>query len=224
MFIEHGSTATDFFPILFLILASFAVAGGAFVLYLNRNNKNNSRFIILALFIFVVGLFIGTFVLTLVGAKVTSYDYYDGHYHFYHRGASWVAMGLSCGAMLFAAIEFFVYYVVKNMKPKEKPTNDLKDADLSVHSEVFENKNYIVLSASANVGIGLWTSICASFTRIFGVESKNLTKKMNRATAAARARLMQEMERYPDFEFSDFRVIKDGAIAYTASVMGIRKK
>ena len=223
MFIEHGPIATDFFPILFFILAFFALGAGGFVIYLNRKNENNSRFIVIAFFALVVGLFIGTFVLMLCGVRVKGYDYYNGHYHFHHRSASWVAMGLSCGAMLCAALEFFAYYVSKNMKRKEAPTNNLKDADLSVRSEVFENKNYIVLSASANVGIGLWTSICASFTRIFGVESKNLTKKMNRATAAARARLMQEMERYPEFEFSDFRIIKDGAIAYTASVMGIRK-
>ena len=40
-----------------------------------------------------------------------------------------------------------------------------------------KDRNVILLSASSNIGTGLWTSICVAFSKIFGVESKNFKNK-----------------------------------------------
>lgn len=82
-----------------------------------------------------------------------------------------------------------------------------------------ENKA-IVLTASANVGIGLWTSICVAFTNIFGIESKNFSKKMQRVMDKVKKDLEEQMSKYPEIEFSDFRIVKDGSLAYTGTVIG----
>lgn len=82
-----------------------------------------------------------------------------------------------------------------------------------------ENK-VIIITASANVGIGLWTSICVVFANIFGIESKNFSKKMQRVMDKVKKDLEEQMSKYPEIEFSDFRIVKDGSLAYTGTVIG----
>ena len=82
-----------------------------------------------------------------------------------------------------------------------------------------ENKS-IVLTASANVGIGLWTSICVFFANIFGIESENYSKKLQYVMDKVKKDLEEEMSKYPDVKFSDFRIVKDGSLAYTGTVIG----
>ena len=82
-------------------------------------------------------------------------------------------------------------------------------------------KRTVLLTASANVGVGLWTSICLAFAKVFGVESKNFSKKLNIVMDLLKEKLELQMCELPGFEFTDFRVVKDGTLAYTATVLGV---
>lgn len=82
-----------------------------------------------------------------------------------------------------------------------------------------ENKN-IVLTASANVGVGLWTSICIAFANIFGVRSHNYNAKLEYVMNLVKEKLKAQMDKYPGVQFSDFRIVQDGKLAYTATVIG----
>lgn len=82
-----------------------------------------------------------------------------------------------------------------------------------------ENKN-IVLTASANVGIGLLTAICVGFANIFGVKSNKYNKKLQFVMDKIKRDLCEEMEKYPGIQFSDLRIVQDGKLAYTGTVIG----
>ena len=82
-----------------------------------------------------------------------------------------------------------------------------------------ENKN-IVLTASANIGVGLWTSICLAFANIFGVQCKHYNVKLQCVMNLVKKELQKEMDKYPGVQFSDFRIVQDGKLAYTGTVIG----
>ena len=52
-----------------------------------------------------------------------------------------------------------------------------------------ENKTYINVTASANVGLGLWTSICYSLCQILGKPSKAYQAKLEQLEKAVMAGL-----------------------------------
>ncbi len=85
-----------------------------------------------------------------------------------------------------------------------------------------EDKNVVLLSASANTGIGLWTSICVCFAHIFGCESQNFKKKQNKIIGKIKEDLKRQMDNYPDYSFSDFRITLHSKLAFTGTVMGIK--
>ena len=83
--------------------------------------------------------------------------------------------------------------------------------------------NEVTLSASANVGVGLWTSICRAFASIFGVESKNFLNKQNRILKSAEARLKSKFaELGPGYELRDYRVTWGGALSVTVSALAVK--
>lgn len=82
-------------------------------------------------------------------------------------------------------------------------------------------KETILLTASENVGVGLWTSICIAFASIFGVKSRSFNRKLNRVMKRLKEDLYDQMDDYPGYDFSDFRIVRDGSLAYTASVIGV---
>ena len=86
------------------------------------------------------------------------------------------------------------------------------------------NKKTILITASSNCGVGLWTSICVFFASIFGVESTNYTKKMNRVVDSVKRKMIEKMNKYPDYEFGDFRIVKEKGLVYSGSVIGVLKK
>ena len=145
-------------------------------------------------------------------AYVAIEDYDDHARNVY----SWTAFGLACGAIVFGAVSILV--AIHAMKNKKEEVEMVVEPN-----EPVVNGNYVLLSASANVGTGLWTSICVACAAILGVESKNYTKKMERANKAVKARLLKQMSNYPDFVFEDFRIVRDGNLAYTGTVIGTRK-
>lgn len=87
-----------------------------------------------------------------------------------------------------------------------------------------KEKEFLLLTASSNTGVGLWTSICVFFSSIFGVESKNYTKKMNRVLGKVKSSLQSQISKHPNYVFSDFRIVKESGLTYTGSVIGILKK
>ena len=46
---------------------------------------------------------------------------------------------------------------------------------------------------------------------------------MFKASNAAKGRLEAMMNKYPDYAFSDFRIVKENRLAYTTTVIGIKK-
>ena len=80
-------------------------------------------------------------------------------------------------------------------------------------------EQYLV-TASANTGRGLWTSICVFFAHIFGVESKNLLVKHNKVLTIAEERLCQKInELGPDFVIEGFRVVWETPLSVTVSAL-----
>ena len=80
-----------------------------------------------------------------------------------------------------------------------------------------------LVTASANIGRGLWTSICVAFTHIFGVESKNLEKKHQRVLSAAEKRLHEKVfELGPGYVIEDFRVNWETPLSVTVSALAVK--
>ena len=216
----------DTLALLFMLLSIFVglpLAGASIALVFNR--KGIGKYVVIFFAVLTVMLTIGTFVNALIGGSKEEYDS--------HHPCTWVALGLSCGAMGVGLIDLIIAVFVrisKNMSASQPASNN--SGEMPVQQT---NNGYVVVkkkidgdvalfTASSNVGIGLWTSICVSFAAIFGVESTNYTKKLDIVLNRVRGKLEELMKEYPEFEYRDFRVVKEGNIAYTASVMGIRKK
>ena len=85
-------------------------------------------------------------------------------------------------------------------------------------------ENTIILTSAANVGVGLWTSICVVFAAIFGVESINFKRKQNIVMNKIKQDLANQMKMYPEYEFSDFRIVKEGNLSCYGTVVGIKKQ
>ena len=78
----------------------------------------------------------------------------------------------------------------------------------------------ILLSSSANMGTGLWTMICLFFCKIFGRESRNYRIKVNKAMNMVKNRLAMAMSEYPEYDFEDFRVVKEKDLSFIGTVLG----
>lgn len=166
-----------------------------------------------------MGLTAALFIVTLINSIV---ELSGGFWEFVFS-TGWIALGFGCGTVLAGVIAIVLTKIdLKNLfSKKEKPKEEPKVEEV-VDKRII-NGNTVLLSASANVGTGLWTSICVAFAAIFGVESKNFTRKMDRASKAVRIRLGKEMSKYPDFTFADFRIVKEGKLTYTGTVIGTKK-
>ena len=81
-----------------------------------------------------------------------------------------------------------------------------------------------VLTASANTGIGLWTSICYFFSQIGGGESFNFYSKQKKLISKANVRLEKQLNSLPEgFELSDYRVTWNTPLSVTVSALAIKK-
>ena len=81
----------------------------------------------------------------------------------------------------------------------------------------------IILTASANRGIGLWTSICVAFGNFFGVGSYNYDNKVQDLLDDIKEDLLEQMAKYKDYEFSDIKVTSDRSLSFVATVVGTKK-
>lgn len=83
----------------------------------------------------------------------------------------------------------------------------------------------VILTASSNTGIGLWTSICVGFCSILGTESKNYKKKQNKVLAAANLELAQQLKSLGfGYVLSDYRVTWSGKLSVTVSALAVDSK
>ena len=85
------------------------------------------------------------------------------------------------------------------------------------------DKKTIILSATANRGIGFWTSICVAFGNFFGLGSFNYDRKVQDLIDDIKEDLLEQMARYKDYEFSDIKIASDRSLSFVATVMGIKK-
>ena len=93
----------------------------------------------------------------------------------------------------------------------------------SVEVTKLPTKDLIILTASSNTGIGLWTSICVGCAAIFGVQSKKYKFKMNKILNEIKSDLESQMAQYKEYEFKDYRIIREKGLAYYGTVIGTRK-
>lgn len=200
----------DGLALTFLILAlvvGLPMAIVSLILGFKRGGTAKSAAIFLT--ILVAGLAIGTLVNAIIGmAKVEVYWDDDVRHH----ACTWVALGLSCGTMGFGLIEIITVVALYFVRTPTATGSSTSYGD------------YILLTAASNIGVGLLTSICIALVSIFGIESKNYTRKMDIALGAVKSKLEDMMSKLPDYDFRDFRVVKEGNLAYTGSVMGIKRK
>lgn len=88
-----------------------------------------------------------------------------------------------------------------------------------------ENKNYIVLTDSTNIGLGFWTAICIYFCMIFGKESKNLRYKQMVIGGRLKNLIEQQYEKLPagEYDLVDYRIQFSSMLSATATAVAVRK-
>ena len=193
-----------------LILALIGAGIAAKGLMSIKTAKAIKKILILVASVATLALFI---VSTIMFFSEGDYGYWNWDYAFEY---AWSGFGLGIGALVSGVI----CLVLTKIKFAEKEEQEETDEPV----EIIAKGNFVLLSASSNVGIGFLTSICVACASLVGVESKNYTKKMNKAAAMVKERLLKQMEKYPDFDFADFRIVRDGRLAYTGTVIGTKKQ
>ena len=199
--------------LIFLILGCVGVLFAVISILGLKKVKYGNKAMVLGAAVLTILLFIGTLVNAIIELS-RDYDFDETY------PCGWVALGLGCGTIAVGVISLLLLFIAIKAKPKEDEIEDMLPGS---EDRAVINENFVLLSTSANIGIGLWTSICVSCASIFGVESKNYTKKMNKATALVKSKLLVQMKKYPDFVFADFRIVRDSGLAYTGTVIGTKK-
>ncbi len=209
------SLASTFLILALAIGLPFALISIALVI----KKKGAMKAAAIFLSVLAIMLVIGTLVNAIIGINHAR-DYG-------HHPCTWVALGLSCGAMAVGLIALcvgvYAFFSKSGQQAQNSAAQTVTDNGYVIVKKKIDG-DVALFTAASNNGVGLWTSICISFASIFGVESVNYTRKMNMVLTRVSSKLEEVMKEYPEFEYRDFRVIKEGNLAYTASVMGIRKK
>ena len=80
------------------------------------------------------------------------------------------------------------------------------------------------LTASSNIGIGLWTSICVFFCSIFGIESQNYRNKQRAVLARANRDLTMSLKALgPGYTLVDYRVTWSSSLSVTVSALAVKE-
>ena len=78
----------------------------------------------------------------------------------------------------------------------------------------------VVVTGSANIGIGLWTSICVFFCSLAGRKSKALKKKQDKLLDIANQELSAKFQALGSgYEMVDYRVVNIGKLAVVVSAI-----
>ncbi len=81
-----------------------------------------------------------------------------------------------------------------------------------------------MITASENVGIGLWTFICVRFAAIFGVRSENYLAKQNNVANHIKKILNKQATAHPDYEMRDVRIVFNSPLSATGTALLVKKK
>lgn len=220
MFAYVDGNMVDFFPIIFLALGSIGAVLALVALIIGRGRHNQARSKVVGYaavsFVFEAGVIPDA----VISHNIPLCDYvYTGYGYenvYYHHPCAWVTLGLACGALIFGLLALIMQ--IKHLHDPNEVMEDVMEDQL-----IYPGQKVVVFTASSNNGLGLWTSICQMFAAIFGVESKNVSKKCKRTAARVRRQLTNLMQKHPEYEYSDFRIVKDGNVAYTGTVYGVLK-
>ena len=80
--------------------------------------------------------------------------------------------------------------------------------------------NSKILTGSANMGTGLWTSICLAFCNMLGRESMAYIMKQKRVLNLANKRLLSQFEALGSgYKMTDYRVTWSGKLSVTVSAL-----
>ncbi len=217
---ENTQTGIDLLPLIFLVLAVVGAVLAIIALIVGRGKNNSARSTVIGLSVLTFFFFVGTIPVGIIGITdpyIYIVDPYIHEFRTHHNACSWVALGLGTFAILFGTLAF-VFQLINKNAPSEELVGSAEE------QIIIPGQKTVVFTAASNNGMGLWTSICAAFAAIFGVESKNVSKKCKRTLARVRKQLITMMEKHPEYEYSDFRIVKDGNVAYTGTVFGVLKK
>lgn len=86
-----------------------------------------------------------------------------------------------------------------------------------------EKKKTIILYSTYCTGVGLWTSICMMFARIFGCACNSYSRKCVEAMDLLRRELIDQIKENPEYRFSDISVTSDAPLSFTGTVIGTLK-
>ena len=111
----------DYFPVIFMLLATIGLVLAIFALIKWRNVKNNQRSTVVALAITTIVFYCGAIVMGIIGCYAAYCCYNNGSIDHYHRSAcSWVCLGLGSATLLFGVISLWVQVATKNFKAVSK--------------------------------------------------------------------------------------------------------
>lgn len=83
-------------------------------------------------------------------------------------------------------------------------------------------KKEIILTASANVGRGLWTSICVFFCDIFGRESLAFKAKQRRILESAKYSIDNQLNNLgEDFHLQDIRIFHNKPLSVSMTALAV---
>lgn len=87
-----------------------------------------------------------------------------------------------------------------------------------------DNQRTILLTAHEYIGLGIWTRVCIIVSSIFGMKSKSYDNKRTRVLESIKQDLYTQMADYEDYDFSDFRIVREDNLNYIGTVMGVRRE
>lgn len=88
---------------------------------------------------------------------------------------------------------------------------------------IMNNNKTILLTAHEYIGLGIVTRICIFVAGFFGRKSKRYDNKRSKVLDNIKDDLLTQMEEYPDYVFSDFRIVREDNLNYIGTVIGVKK-
>ena len=140
LFVFNNGTCVDYLPIIFMIVAFVGLALAVCALYFGRKVNNSHRTTVIALSVAAAVLFVGAFVLGLIGKKPFYdyyYDYYDHHYYYFNawrKSTAWVCLGLGIAAFLSGAGALLTHIFTKNIVDEADEDKVVKGVDFEKES------------------------------------------------------------------------------------------
>ena len=143
----------DGLALTFLILTCAIAFPFAFASLILNLLPNKRKYIIPTFIsLITIGLCIGALVNAILGLTLSgtvTYGYYDSYSHmtryysyFYRHPCSWVALGLSCGAMFVGAISLLIILIIRIREALSNKSKVVKPQPQIVKTEP-RNSNYI---------------------------------------------------------------------------------